>query len=67
MQEFDDIHNKKIAKRYGKHENKRLSKRKDRESDLLVQVQDLSNWMLKTDFWILMYCRLFISLTCFVA
>lgn len=31
MQEFDDIYNKEIIKKYHKHENKRLSKRKDRE------------------------------------
>jgi hypothetical protein len=41
VQEFDDIYNKEITKRYDKHENNRLSKRKDRESDLLVLV-DLS-------------------------
>ena len=31
LQEFDDIYNIDIAKRYEKHEIKRLSKRKDRE------------------------------------
>ena len=31
MQEFDDIYDKEIIKKYHKHENKRLSKRKDRE------------------------------------
>ncbi len=31
VQEFDNIYNKEIAKRYEKHELKRLSKRKDRE------------------------------------
>jgi DDE superfamily endonuclease len=31
VQEFDDIYNKEIAKRYHKHEIKRLSKRKNRE------------------------------------
>ncbi len=33
-QEFDDIYNKEIAKRYHKHEIKRLSKRKDREREI---------------------------------
>jgi hypothetical protein len=47
--EFDDIYDKEMTKKYHKHENKRLSKRKDSESNLLVQ-EDLSNWMLKTDF-----------------
>ena len=31
MQEFDDIYNKEIAKKYHNHENKRLSKRKNRK------------------------------------
>jgi hypothetical protein len=43
VQEFDNIYDKKITKRYGKHELLRLSKRKI-ESEILVQV-DLSNWI----------------------
>ena len=31
VQEFDDIYNKEIAKKYEKHEIKRLSKRKNRK------------------------------------
>ena len=31
VQEFDDIHNKEISKRYGKDELQRLSKRKTRK------------------------------------
>ena len=63
MQEFDDIYNKEITKRYHKHEIKRLSKRKDRESEILVQV-DLSNWMLKDRFlMLLVYYRLYITYT----
>ncbi len=31
MQEFDDIYDKEITKRYNNHENKRLSKEKNRE------------------------------------
>jgi hypothetical protein len=31
MQEFDDIYDKEITKRYDKHENERLSKRKNKE------------------------------------
>jgi hypothetical protein len=34
VQEFDDIYNKEITKRYNKHENKRLSKRKARERSI---------------------------------
>jgi Helix-turn-helix of DDE superfamily endonuclease len=33
VQEFDDIYNKEITKRYHKHQIKRLSKRKDRQRD----------------------------------
>jgi hypothetical protein len=33
VQEFDNIFNKEITKRYGKHELLRLSKRKDRKRD----------------------------------
>ena len=32
--EFDDIFDNEITKRYTKHEIKRLSKRKDRESEM---------------------------------
>ena len=48
MQEFDEIYDKEITKRYHDYELKRLSKRKDRK-EVLVQ-KDLSNWMLKIDF-----------------
>ncbi len=34
VQEFDDIFDKKITKRYAKHEIQRLSKRKDREREV---------------------------------
>ncbi len=34
MQEFDDIYDKEITKRYTKHEIQRLSKRKDRKRDV---------------------------------
>ena len=34
VQEFDDIFDKKITKRYDKHEIQRLSKRKDREREI---------------------------------
>ena len=34
MQEFDDIYDKEITKRYGKHENKRLSRRKNRKQSM---------------------------------
>ena len=34
VQEFDEIYDKEITKRYDKHEIQRLSKRKDRERDI---------------------------------
>ena len=34
MQEFDDIYDKEITKRYGKHENNRLSRRKNRKQSM---------------------------------
>ena len=34
MQEFDDIYNKEISKKYAKHEIQRLSKRKDRKRNI---------------------------------
>ena len=34
VQEFDDIFDKEITKRYAKHEIQRLSKRKDREREI---------------------------------
>ena len=42
VQEFDDIYDKQITKRYTKHEIKRLSKGKDRKKETLVQA-DLSS------------------------
>jgi len=34
VQEFDDLYNKEIAKKYHEHENKRLSKRKNKKRDI---------------------------------
>jgi Helix-turn-helix of DDE superfamily endonuclease len=34
VKEFDDIYKKEIAKRYERHEIRRLSKRKDREREI---------------------------------
>jgi hypothetical protein len=49
VQEFDDIHNKEITKRYDKDEIRRLSKRKTRERSIGA-AGDISNWMLNIDF-----------------
>jgi hypothetical protein len=49
VQEFDDIYDKEITKRYNKYENKRLSKRKNRTRSIGA-AGDISNWMLNIDF-----------------
>ncbi len=62
VQEFDDIYNKKIAKRYVKHEIKRLSKRKDREREIGAGRPfklDVKNRFLM----LLVYYRLYITYT----
>ncbi len=63
MQEFDDIYEKKVTKRYAKHELKRLSKRKkDRERDIGAGRHfklDVKNRFLM----LLVYYRLYITYT----
>ncbi len=62
VQEFDDIYNKEIAKRYVKYELKRLSKRKGRKRDMGAGRPfklDLENRFLM----ILVYYRLYITYT----
>src|SRR6476661_2318077 len=63
VQEFDDIYDKKIAKRYGKYEIQRLSKRnKDRERNIGAGRPfklDLKNRF----FMLLVYYRLYITYT----
>ncbi len=63
VREFDDIYNKKIAKKYAKHEIQRLSKRKDRERDMGAVGRsfklDLENKFLM----LLVYYRLYITYT----
>ena len=63
VHEFDDIYNKKIAKKYHKHEIQRLSKRnKDRERDIGAGRPfklDLENRFLM----LLVYYRLYITYT----
>jgi hypothetical protein len=63
VQQFDDIHNKEIAKRYGKYEMQRLSKRnKNRERKIGAGRPfklDLKNRFLM----LLVYYRLYITYT----
>ena len=62
VQEFDDIYNKEITKRYDKHEIQRLSKRKDREREIGAGRHfklDVKNRFLM----LLVYYRLYITYT----
>jgi DDE superfamily endonuclease/Helix-turn-helix of DDE superfamily endonuclease len=62
VQEFDDIYNKEITKKYHEYENKRLSKRKNRERDIGAGRPfklDVKNRFLM----ILVYYRLYITYT----
>ena len=62
VQEFDDIYDKEIAKKYAKYEIQRLSKRKDRERDMVQE--DLSRLDLRDRFlMLLVYYRLYITYT----
>jgi len=62
VQEFDNIYDKEIVKKYGKHEIKRLSKRKGRKRDIGAGRPfrlDLENRFLM----LLVYYRLYITYT----
>ena len=62
MQEFNDIYDKEITKRYNMHENKRLSKRKDRKRAIGAGRHfklELENRFLM----VLVYYRLYITYT----
>ena len=62
MQEFDDIYNKEITKKYHNHENKRLSKRKNRKRAMGAGRYfklDVKNRFLM----LLVYYRLYITYT----
>ena len=62
VQQFDDIYDKEIAKRYAKHEIQRLSKRKYRKIDIGAGRHfklDIKNRFLM----LLIYYRLYITYT----
>jgi hypothetical protein len=62
LQEFDNIYDKEIAKRYDKYEVQRLSKRKDRERNIGAGRPFKLN--VKDRFlMLLIYCRLYITYT----
>ncbi|MER5176497.1 MAG: hypothetical protein ABJB76_06115 [Candidatus Nitrosocosmicus sp.] len=58
VEEFDDIYNKEISKRYERHEIQRLSSKiKDSREREIGAIGGISNWIQKTDF----LCFLFIA------
>jgi hypothetical protein len=62
LQEFDDIYDKEITKRYTKHELKRLSKRTDRKRKIVAGRQlklDIKNRFVM----LLVYYRLYTDYT----
>ena len=63
LQEFDDIYNKDVAKRYEKHEIKRLSKRKDREREKYGAGRPFKLDTRDRFLMLLVYYRLYITYT----
>jgi hypothetical protein len=66
IKEFDDIYEREIVKRYGKHEIKRLSKRKNRKRAMGASryfKRDVKNRFLM----LLVYYRLYITYTLWLA
>ena len=63
VQEFDDIYNKDISKRYEKHEIKRLSKRKDRERKKFGAGRHFKLDIKNRFLMLLVYYRLYITYT----
>ncbi len=64
MQEFDDIYEKNVTKRYTKHEIQRLSKRKDRDREKRIGAGRPFKLDLKNRFlMLLVYYRLYITYT----
>ncbi len=64
VQEFDDIYDKEITKRYHKHEIQRLSKRKDRDRERRIGAGRPFKLDLKNRFlMLLVYYRLYITYT----
>ena len=63
MQEFDDIYNKEITKRYSNYELKRLSKRKNRERDIGAGGRPFKMNVKDRFLMLLVYYRLYITYT----
>jgi DDE superfamily endonuclease/Helix-turn-helix of DDE superfamily endonuclease len=63
VQEFDDIYNKQITKKYTKHEIKRLSKGKDRKRDIGAEGRPFKLDVKDRCIMLLVYYRLYITYT----
>ena len=61
VQDFDNIYNKKITKRYGKDELKRLSKRKGRERNMGAVGRPFKLEVRDRFLMLLVYYRLYIT------
>jgi hypothetical protein len=63
VQEFEDIYNKEILKKYGKHELKRLSKRKARKQSIGAGGRPFKLDVKDRFLMLLVYYRLYITYT----
>jgi Helix-turn-helix of DDE superfamily endonuclease len=63
VREFDDIYNKEITKRYGKHELQRLTKRKDTRDRKLGAGRPFKLDLRERFVMLLVYYRLYITYT----
>ena len=63
MQEFDDIYEKNVSKRYAKHEIQRLSKRKDNRERSIGAGRPFKLDVKNRFLMLLVYYRLYITYT----
>ena len=63
VKEFDDIYDKEISKRYGKHEIRRLSKRKNKRERSIGAGRHFKLDVKNRFLMLLVYCRLYITYT----
>jgi hypothetical protein len=63
VQEFDDIYEKNVTKRYAKHEMQRLCKRKDNRERRIGAGRHFKRNVKNRFLMLLVYCRLYITYT----
>ncbi len=63
VKEFDDIYDKEISKRYGRHEMRRLSNRKDSRERSIGAGRHFKRGVKNRFLMLLVYCRLYITYT----